>query len=145
MWSLQFAASNIWGKCSSTSVQRLSAGCGLGLLLSPPSPLTLTFCWPGCAVHMCLLGIFALWDGGFIPCASSQALVCGLVLIWGTKLGSWESQLGTSCCGVQPCTGWWVVQDLPSRWYENADGNQRVPYNGHEGNMGISVLFKILI
>lgn len=89
MWSLQFAASNIGGKCSPTSLQRLSAGCRLGLLLSPSSPLTLSFCWSGCAVRMCLLGIFGVWDGGFIPCASSQALACGSVLTWGAKLGSW--------------------------------------------------------
>lgn len=122
MWSLQFAASNIGGKCSPTSVQRLSDGCGgLGLLLSPSSPVTLSFCWPDCAVHMCLLGIFGVWDGDFIPCASC-APACGLVLIWGTKLGSWGAQLGTSCRGIPPSC-WWVVQDLPSRWYENADGN----------------------
>lgn len=139
MWSLQFAASNIGGKCSPTSLR-----CGLGLLLSPSS-LTLSFCWPGCAVHMCLLGILGAWDGGVIPCASSQTPACGLVLKWGIKLGSWGSQLGTSCRGMQPCMCWWVVQDLPSRWYENADGNQGVPYSGHEGNAGISVLFKVFI
>lgn len=63
-----------------TSVQRLSAGFGLGLLLSPSS-LTLSFCWPDCAVHMCLLGILGAWDGAFIYFASSQAPACGLVLI----------------------------------------------------------------
>lgn len=40
---------------------------------------------------------------------------------------------------------WWVVQDLPSRWYENTDGNQGVPCNGHKGNADISKLFKVFI
>lgn len=46
--------------------------------------------------------------------------------------------MGCSLAGPGLCR--WVVQDLPSRWYENADKNRGVLYNGQEGNTGISVL-----
>lgn len=57
--------------------------------------------------------------------------------VWlGVNMGNKTRLMGVSAwdklLGMLPCMCWWVVQDLPSRWYENADGNQGVPYNGHE-------------
>lgn len=96
MWSLQFAASNIWGKCSPTSVQRLSAGCRLGLL-SPSSPLTLSFCWPGCAVHMCLLDI---WSMGWW--FHSLCFISGTGVWLGVNMGSKTWLVGVSAWDKLP-------------------------------------------
>jgi len=54
-------------------------------------------------------------------------------------LSSGQAAGGCSLAGPEPCG--WVVQDLPSRWYENADSSRGVLYNGQEGNTGISLLF----
>lgn len=42
-----------------------------------------------------------------------------------------------------PGAAGWVVQDLPSRWYENAEIEES--FTMVRGNTGISVLFEVFI